>query len=102
MRPFPELQIQPSIALTHQRSALLNSCSVLIKRDERFAKTGVGWIVRELSRHDKEAVREFVESHRKSFSPESIKNALKYVADSERKKYLPGLQPALSQTPEHL
>ena len=69
-------------------SLILKSCSVLIKRDERFAKTGVAWILRELSRHDKEAVREFVESHRESFSPESIKNALKYFADSERKKYL--------------
>ena len=49
------------------------SCHLLIQRDERFAKTPVGWILRDLSKHDKEGVKDFVEDHLRSFSLESIR-----------------------------
>ncbi|MEK6903759.1 MAG: DNA alkylation repair protein [Nanoarchaeota archaeon] len=42
---------------------LLDSCSILIKRDERFAKTGVGWILREISKSDKGIVVEFIDKN---------------------------------------
>jgi 3-methyladenine DNA glycosylase AlkD len=64
------------------------SCKVLIARQERFAKTSVGWILRDISKHDESFVKSFVEQHLKSFSIESLKNALKYMDQAEREKYV--------------
>lgn len=52
---------------------------VLIKRDERFCKTAVGWVLREASKTDQNMVKEFVEKYRQYFSKESMANALKYL-----------------------
>jgi 3-methyladenine DNA glycosylase AlkD len=71
---------------------IYESCDSLIRRDERFAKTAVGWILRDLSRHDENGVEEFVESHVKCFSIESLRNALKYFPDSERTHYVARLR----------
>ena len=65
---------------------LLKSCSVLIKRDERFAKTGVGWIMRELSKTDKKIVVEFINKNKSHFSKESLQNSIKYFNPIEKKK----------------
>ena len=56
---------------------ILGSSSKLIRREERFAKTAVGWILRELSKTDKKIVMSFIEKHRKYFSKESLKNGIK-------------------------
>lgn len=61
---------------------VLDSCSYLIKREERFAKTAVGWVLREISRRDRDAVIEFIEKHRKFFSKESLANASKRLGSS--------------------
>jgi 3-methyladenine DNA glycosylase AlkD len=71
---------------------IYEACAVLIRREERFAKTGVGWILRDVSKHDKDGVRQFVEQHLESFSIESVKNALKYLDEKERKKCVQGLK----------
>lgn len=63
------------------RRLVLRTSKVLIRRNERFAKTAVGWVMRELSRHDREAVRSFIESNRPHFTRESLRNAMKYFAD---------------------
>ena len=65
------------IADRRYHSLIIRSCTVLIRRDERFAKTGVGWILRDLSKHNAEAVTAFVDTHVHQFSVESLKNALK-------------------------
>ena len=52
-------------------SLLLESNAILIKRDERFAKTAVGWILRELSKVDKQIVVDFIAENRHYFSRES-------------------------------
>jgi 3-methyladenine DNA glycosylase AlkD len=70
------------------------SCNVLIARQERFAKTSVGWILRDIFKHDESFVRSFVEQHLKSFSVESLKNALKYLDRAEREKYVKMLKTA--------
>jgi len=70
------------------------SCHVLIERQERFAKTSVGWILRDISKHDEEFVKSFVEQHLKSFSIESLRNALKYIDQREREKYVKMLKTA--------
>ena len=65
-----------------------NACGVLIRREERFAKTGVGWILRDISKHNGEWVKAFIASHLSYFSNESLKNALKYFSGDERSTYL--------------
>lgn len=64
------------------------SCSNLIKREERFSKTAVGWILREISKHDSKLVKQFIERNMSHFSIESLRNALKYSAKDERNHYL--------------
>ena len=66
---------------------LLKSCSVLIQREERFAKTGVGWIMRELSKTDKKIVVDFINKNKKHFSKESLTNSIKYFNSTEKAKF---------------
>lgn len=63
------------------------SCAVLIGRPERFAKTAVGWILREISRYDEALVREVLDANIQDFSAESLKNATKYFGKEEQKQY---------------
>ena len=65
---------------------MLGSCSKLIRRKERFAKTAVGWILRELSKTDKKAVMAFIEKHARYFSKESLENGIKKLSLSEKEK----------------
>ena len=63
---------------------ILRSCAILIKREERFAKTAVGWILRELSKSDKNIVIGFIEKSQKWFTKESMDNAIKKLTSSEK------------------
>ncbi len=54
--------------------------TVLIKREERFCKTSVGWVLREYSRHDKGFVLRFLEEYEEWVTPEVRKNATKYIS----------------------
>lgn len=67
---------------------ILEACTVLIAREERFAKTAVGWILRDLSKSDRDLVRQFVALNLASFTLETIRNALKYFDEAERKDFL--------------
>lgn len=67
---------------------LEQSCQVLIRREERFAKTAVGWILRDISKHDKSFVSRVIEENIDAFSVESLKNATKYFSPVEKKMYL--------------
>jgi 3-methyladenine DNA glycosylase AlkD len=58
---------------------VLDNCSHLLGSQERFAQTGVGWILRELSRSDQGHVIDFVEANLDRFSREGLKNATKYL-----------------------
>ena len=64
--------------------------STLIGRPERFAKTAVGWVLRDVSRHDRDLVDGFVRTHARHFSLESVRNATKYF-DMELKGELVAL-----------
>jgi len=64
------------------------SCSNLIKIEERFSKTAVGWILREISKHDDKLVKQFIERNMSHFSIESLRNALKYSPKDKRNYYL--------------
>ena len=58
---------------------VLDGCSLLLGSQERFAQTGVGWVLRELSRSDEGRVIGFVEANLDRFSREALKNATKYL-----------------------
>lgn len=68
------------------------SCKALIRREERFAKTAVGWVLRDISKHDKVLVDGFVDENLTYFSLESLRNALKYFAKEERDQYVQELK----------
>jgi 3-methyladenine DNA glycosylase AlkD len=57
---------------------VLDNCSHLLGSQERFAQTGVGWVLRELSHSDQGRVIGFVEANLDRFSREALKNATKY------------------------
>jgi len=71
---------------------IYESCGVLIQREERFAKTAVGWILRDLSKNDSDGVRQFVDQNLGNFSNESLKNALKYFSENERREFVQRLK----------
>jgi 3-methyladenine DNA glycosylase AlkD len=58
---------------------VLENCTHLLGSQERFAQTGVGWVLRELSRSDGGRVKGFVEANLDRFSREALKNAIKYL-----------------------
>ncbi len=58
---------------------VLDNCTHLLGSQERFAQTGVGWILRELSRSDQGRVVGFIEANVDRFSREALKNATKYL-----------------------
>jgi 3-methyladenine DNA glycosylase AlkD len=62
---------------------IYESCAMLTQREERFAKTAVGWILREISRYDRNGVERFVAEHVEHFSNEALRNALKYLNQDE-------------------
>ncbi len=74
------------------RPLILESSVVLVQRDERFAKTAVGWVLREIWKHDPDAVRSFVSAHVRDFSIEAARNALKYASPDERARSIEELK----------
>ena len=73
---------------------VLDNCSRDLGSQERFAQTGVGWVLRELSRSEEGRVVSFVEANLDRFSREGLKNAIKYlppeVAERLLRAHLPG------------
>jgi len=83
------------IGLTKDDKYYLNifeNCSILIKREERFAKTSVGWILHDIYKVDTKVVFDFVNDNLKYFDKESLKNALKYTSKEVQKNYLDRLK----------
>jgi 3-methyladenine DNA glycosylase AlkD len=68
------------------------TCQVLIKREERFAKTAVGWILRDISKHDINLVLDFINNNIQYFTNESLKNATKYLDQNIKRKFLQKLK----------
>jgi len=57
---------------------IMQFSDILIRRNERFAKTAVGWVLREYSKHDPKFVLDFLSKHVKYTNSEVKRNALKY------------------------
>jgi 3-methyladenine DNA glycosylase AlkD len=61
-----------------QRKTILAFSRKLIRRKERFCKTAVGWVLREVSRFDVDFVKKFLAENEPYTTKEVIKNATKY------------------------
>jgi len=61
----------------HSKS-IAHFSDILIRREERFAKTAVGWVLREYSKLDEAYVLDFFSRHVKHTTWEVKRNALKY------------------------
>ena len=59
---------------------------ILIRREEHFAKTAVGWVLREYSRLDEAFVLDFLSRHVKYTTWEVKRNALKYYRQKLKKQ----------------
>ena len=70
------------------------SCQALIRREERFAKTAVGWILRQFSEHDPSLVRDVIEQDSSYLTAESLRNASKYLPQGEQDAYVDRLRTA--------
>ena len=80
----------PFVGRTHQadyRPLIMPACEVLIKRPERFAKTAVGWLLREFSKTTLLLVQNFLHANISHVTREVVNNALKYYP-AEKKKFL--------------
>ncbi len=73
---------------------VLENCSHLLGSQERFAQTGVGWVLRELSRSDGGRVTAFVEANLDRFSREALKNATKYLPPEAAQPLLQAHRPS--------
>lgn len=63
---------------------VLPAAERLIRRDERFAKTAVGWTLRELRPHAEALVYRFLDEHGRYITREVIDNILKHVPVTEK------------------
>lgn len=63
---------------------ICNTASVLIQREERFAKTAVGWVLREMSKNNLPAVKIFIKNNLEYYSKESLDNTIKYFEKPEK------------------
>lgn len=68
-----------SKGITNHKAIIYTLCEGLIKREERFCKTAVGWALREFSKHDEQFVIDFLEKFQEWTSKEVIRNARKYI-----------------------
>lgn len=64
------------------RETIYDFSLTLIKREERFCKTAVGWVLRQYSKIDETFVIDFLEKHKAWTTKEVIKNATKYLPKS--------------------
>lgn len=69
----------------HAKSIELFS-DILIRREERFAKTAVGWVLREYSKVDEDFVLDFLSRHVKYTTWDVKRNALKYHRQKLKKQ----------------
>ena len=67
---------------------IMRSCEALVLDPERFAQTGVGWVLRELSLFDQARVISFAERHIKDLSREAIKSLAEKMPDGQKKRLL--------------
>jgi len=66
----------------------LRNADALVRDPERFAQTGVGWVLRELSLADRKIVAAFAEEHAGRLSAEGVKYIVEKMPAGEKKRLL--------------
>lgn len=67
---------------------VLSVCETTVRDPERFAQTGTGWVLRELSRAAPDRVARFVEEHAAELSREAQRMATAKLSPPERERLL--------------
>jgi len=65
--------------IAEHKNTIQQLSNELIKREERFCKTAVGWVMREYSKIDGGFVTNFLNEHEKWTTNEVIRNATRYM-----------------------
>lgn len=65
-------------------SDLLNRCDYLLTSKERFIQTGVGWVLRELSKSDPESVFTYLLNNRAKFTGEGLRYASEKLNQAQK------------------
>jgi len=73
---------------TQYLELIFENCKILIKREERFAKTAVGWILHDIYKNHKESFFDFVDEYLDYFSLESLKNGIKHTPKKTQLEYI--------------
>ena len=69
-------------------SMLLEVCEHTVQHSERFAQTGTGWVLRELSAAEPDRVAAFVRTHLDLMSREAARMSVAKLGDSDRDRLL--------------
>lgn len=67
---------------------LLTNCDALVRDPQRFVQTGAGWVLRELSLHDRALVIQFAQDHLSLLSREGIRYIVEKMPTDEKKRLL--------------
>jgi 3-methyladenine DNA glycosylase AlkD len=67
---------------------MLDTCAVTVRSPERFAQTGVGWLLRELAEADRGAVLAFADEHLGVLSREAMRYAVERMPKSVQARVL--------------
>lgn len=62
--------------------------ATLISREERFAKSAVGWILREIYKFNPDFVLRFLKNHKDFLTREVLNNSLKYMDKEQRREFV--------------
>ncbi len=65
---------------------IFSTSEILIKKDERFLKTAVGWVMRELTAYAPDRVKDFLRRNSIYLTGEVITNAIKYLDKKDQKE----------------
>jgi len=81
--------IVPFRAVVHDEDyhhLIRSTVAILIKEEERFIQTGIGWVISDLSKLYPDTAAELVELHFNDLSDEVIKRHTKYLSNHDRYK----------------
>jgi 3-methyladenine DNA glycosylase AlkD len=69
---------------------MLDTCAVTLRSGERFAQTGVGWLLRELAAADRDRVLAFTEAHLGQISREALRYVVERMPKSVQARVVSG------------
>ncbi|KIN61434.1 DNA alkylation repair enzyme superfamily protein [Sulfitobacter noctilucae] len=72
-------QNHPKPAELEARARILGWIETMVPDHQWFIQKAIGWWLRELSKHDAQPVRDFVETHGEDMRPFAAKEALRYL-----------------------